>query len=273
VPRPHTTMRKIRDVLRLRLGDQLSLRQVSLSLAIPHTTVADYVRRARAAGLTSWPLPEELADDDALEARLFDVPANVARVRPEPEFAMMKKELAKKGMTLMLLWVEHKELHPDGYEYSQFCQLYRKWRKKLDVTMRQDHKAAEKMFVDFPGLTIPIYDERDLTVAFRAELFVAVLGASSYLYAEALRSQELVHWCHAHENAFAFYGGCPALCVPDNLRSGVTKSHRYEPHLPGDGEPLRRRDHPGAPLQTSRQGQGRSGRATRRALDHHATTP
>jgi transposase len=164
--------------------------------------VADYVRRARDAGITSWPLPEEMSDDDALETRLFGSQLSVPRVRPEPDYAMMKKELPKKGMTLMLLWVEHKELHPDGYEYSQFCQLYRDWRKKLDVTMRQDHKAGEKMFVDFPGLTIPIYDERDLTVSFRAELFVAVLGASSYLYAEALRSQELVHWCHAHENAF-----------------------------------------------------------------------
>ncbi len=221
-------MRKIRDVLRLRLADQLSLRQVSLSLAIPHTTVADYVRRARNAGITSWPLPEELTEDDALEARLFASPASAPRVRPEPDFAMMKHELAKKAMTLMLLWVEYKELHPDGYEYSQFCQLYRTWRKKLDVTMRQDHKAGEKMFVDFPGLTIPIYDERDLTVSFQAELFVAVLGASSYLYAEALRSQELVHWISGHENAFWSFGGCPAICVPDNLRSGVTKPHRYE---------------------------------------------
>lgn len=221
-------MRKIRDVLRLRFGDQLSLRQVSLSLAVPHTTVADYVRRAGVAGIDSWPLPAELAHDDALEARLFGSPASVPRVRPEPDFAMMKKELPKKGMTLMLLWVEYREEHRDGYEYSQFCQLYRDWRKKLDVTMRQDHKAGEKMFVDFPGLTIPIYDERDLTVSFRAELFVAVLGASSYLYAEALRSQALVHWCHAHENAFESYGGCPAIAVPDNLRSGVTKPHRYE---------------------------------------------
>ena len=98
-------MRKIRDVLRLRLGDQLSLRQVSLSLAIPHTTVADYVRRARAAGINSWPLSEELADDDALETRLFDSSASAPRSRPEPDYAMMKKELTKKGMTLMLLWV------------------------------------------------------------------------------------------------------------------------------------------------------------------------
>jgi len=228
VPRPHTTMRKIRDVLRLRLNDRLSLRQVALSLAIPHTTVADYVRRARDAGLTSWPLPAELSDDDALEARLFGAPLSVPRRRPEPDFEVMKRELARKGMTLMLLWVEYREEHHDGYEYSQFCLLYRKWRKHLDVTMRQDHKAAEKMFVDFPGLTIPIYDERDLTVSFDAELFVAALGASSYLYAEALRSQELVHWCHAHENAFEFYEGCPEILVSDNLRSGVTKAHRYE---------------------------------------------
>jgi transposase len=169
-----------------------------------------------------------LSSDDALEARLFGSSASAPRVRPEPDFEVMKKELPKKGMTLMLLWVEYREEHPNGYEYSQFCQLYRIWRKKLDVTMRQDHKAGEKMFVDFPGLTVPIYDERDLTVSFRAELFVAVLGASSYLYAEALRSQALVHWCHAHENAFAFFGGCPAICVPDNLRSGVTTPHRYE---------------------------------------------
>lgn len=152
-------------------------------------------------------------------------------MRPEPDFATMKRELAKKGMTMMLLWVEHKELHPDGYEYSQFCQLYRDWRKKLDVTMRQDHKAGEKMFVDFPGLTIPIYDALTLELDFEAELFVSVLGASSYLYAEALRSQELIHWVSAHVNAFDFYGGVPEIVVLDNLKSGVTKASRYEPEI------------------------------------------
>ena len=151
-------MRRIRDVLRLRLADQLSLRQVSLSLAIPHATVADYVRRAAAAGITAWPLPAELSDDDALEARLFTSPASTARVHPAPGYAVMKKELARKGMTLMLLWVEYRELHPDGYEYSQTCQLYRAWSKRLDVAMRQDHKAGEKTFVDFPGLRAPIYE-------------------------------------------------------------------------------------------------------------------
>jgi len=155
VPRPHTTMRKIRDVLRLRLGDQLSLRQVSLSLAIPHTTVADYVRRARAAGLISWPLPEELADDDALEARLFRSSASAPRVRPEPDYEVMKEELPKKGMTLMLLWVEHKELHPNGYEYSQFCQLYRDWRKNSTSRCARTTKLARRCSLTFRDCVSP----------------------------------------------------------------------------------------------------------------------
>jgi transposase len=121
--------------------------------------------------------------------------------------------------------------HPDGYGYSQFCQRYRDWRRRRDVVMRLDHKAGEKLFVDFPCLTIPIYDEATLALDFKAELFVAVLGASSYLYCEALRSQEVVHWVSAHANAFEFYGGVPEMVVPDNLRSAVTKVHRYEPDL------------------------------------------
>jgi len=229
VPRPHTTMRKVRDVLRLSWGEQLSLRQVARSLAMPHTTVAVFLRRAKEAGLT-WPLPEDL-DDDALEARLFDVAAPTGSLYPQPDFAAVKEELRHKGVTLQLLWLEYKELHPDGYGYSQFCHLYRTWRRHLGVVMRQDHKAGEKLFVDFPGLTIPIYDERTLEVSYHAELFVAVLGASSYLYCEALRSQALEHWVGGHVHAFEFLGGCPEIVVPDNLKSGVTKAHRYEPDL------------------------------------------
>ena len=231
MPRPHTTMRKIRDVLRLRFGDELSLRQVANSLALPHTTVADYVKRAREAGLDLWPLPEELGGDDALERRLFPSGVAAPRSHPDPDFTLVKKDLAKKGVTLMLLWVEYCEQHQDGYSYSQFCHLYRSWSKKLDVTMRQDHRAGEKLFVDFPGLTIPVYDDHDLGVRFRAELFVAVLGSSSCLYAEALRSQQLIHWIAAHQNCFEFFGGVPEILVPDNLRSAVTKAHRYEPDV------------------------------------------
>ena len=229
MPRPHTTMRQIRNVLRLHFSEKLSVRDTASSLAMARSTVADYLIRARVAGL-SWPLLEEM-DDDALERRLFPDVATVRSAYPQPDFEVMKKELTRKGVTLQLLWFEYRELHPDGYGYSQFCQRYRDWRRRRDVVMRQDHKAAEKMFVDFPGLTIPIYDAQTLEISFKAELFVAVLGASSYLFAEALRSQELIHWVGAHVAAFEFFGGVPEIVVSDNLRSAVTTSHRYEPDL------------------------------------------
>ena len=229
MPRPHTTMRQIRNVLRLHFAEKLSVRDTAMSLAMARSTVADYLIRSRVAGL-SWPLPEEM-DDDQLERCLFPEMAKVRSTYPQPDFEVMKKELTKKGVTLQLLWFEYRELHPDGYGYSQFCQRYRDWRRRRDVVMRQDHKAGEKMFVDFPGLTIPIYDEATLEVAFEAELFVAVLGASSYLFAEALRSQQLEHWVAAHVAAFEFFGGVPEIVVSDNLRSAVTQANRYEPTL------------------------------------------
>ena len=228
MPRPHTTMRQIRDVLRLVLRDNVSRRTAALSLSVPRTSVNDLVTRALAAQIT-WEVANEL-DDTQLEARLFH-PARKEATRPQPDFTKVKRELAKKGVTLQLLWLEYLEQHPGGYGYSQFCLLYRTWRRHLNVTMRQDHKAAEKLFIDFPGLTIPIYDERTLEVSFEAELFVSVLGASSYLYVEALRSQELIHWVAAHVHAFSFYGGTSEILVPDNLRSAVTKAHRYEPDI------------------------------------------
>ena len=176
MPRPHISMRKIRDVLRLRFGEGLSLRQVSASVGIPFTTVRDHVTRALAAGL-GWPLPDDLDDDD-LEALLFASTGPLAGARPVPDWQKIHLELRRPHVTLMLLWHEYKETFPDGYEYSQFAELYRRWSRHLDVVMRQSHKAGEKLFVDFPGAQIPIYDERSGEVAFFAELFVAVLGAS-----------------------------------------------------------------------------------------------
>ncbi len=229
MPRPHTTMRQIRTVLRLRFAEKLSVRDTAASLAMARSTVADYLNRARVAGL-SWPLPEEM-DDDELERRLFPDVAKLTLHHPQPDYEVMKKELTKKGVTLQLLWFEYRSIHPDGYGYSQFCERYRIWRRHQSVVMRLDHKAGEKMFVDFPGLTIPIYDAATLKLDFEAELFVSVLGASSYLYAEALRSQELIHWIAAHANAFEFYRGVPMVVVLDNLKSGVTKASRYEPEI------------------------------------------
>jgi transposase len=229
LPRPRLAMRKVRDILRLALGEGFSRRQVGVSLGIPHTTVADHLRRAEEAGL-SWPLPEDL-DDKALEALLFPRGPALAKVRPQPDFGHIHKELRRPGVTLMLLWFEYRESHPDGYAYSQFCHHYRLFQRHLDVVMRQEHRAGEKCFVDFPGQRLPIYDRRSAEVAMQAELFVAVLGASNYLFAQAVASQALPHWISAHVAAFEYFGVLPRIVVCDNLRSGVTKAHRYEPEV------------------------------------------
>jgi transposase len=230
VPRPRLAMRKVRDILRLAVGQGLSQRQVGQALGIPFTTVADHLRRARAAGL-SWPLPEEM-DDVALEAALFKKdPAPPAERRPVPDWHGVHRELRRPGVTLMLLWHEYREVHPDGYGYSQFCHHYRAFQQTLDLVMRQEHKAGEKLFVDFSGQRLPIYDRKSREVAFEAELFVAVLGASNYLFAEAVSSQQLEPFVMAHVHAFEALSCVPEIVVCDNLRSGVTKAHRYEPEI------------------------------------------
>ena len=229
MPRPHISMRKIRELLRLCLGEGRSIRQAAASLEMPFTTVSDHLRRAKAAGLT-WPLSDGLDDDD-LETMLFPARPSADLERPMPEWKKIHVELRRPHVTLMLLWIEYRETHPDGYAYSQFCELYRHFRRSVDLVMRQEHKAGEKLFVDFPGARIPIYDEASGEMVFEAELFVAALGASSYLYAEAIRSQELLYFVTAHVHTFEALGGVPEICVCDNLRSGVTRPHRYEPDV------------------------------------------
>jgi transposase len=229
VPRPRIAMRKIREVLRLTFGEGLSRRQVSAGAGVPVTTVSDYIGRATAGGV-GWPLPEGL-DDEGLEALLYPPAPPACDARPVPDWGQVHKELRRKNVTLQLLWLEYRQAHPDGYGYSQFCNLYRAWRGRVDVVMRQAHTAGEKLFVDFPGDTIPIWDRRSGELLLRAELFVAVAGASSYLFAEAFPSQELLYWVTGHVHAFEFLGGCPAIVVCDNLRSGVSRPHRYEPEV------------------------------------------
>jgi len=224
-------MRKIKEVLRLQFGEGLSRRQVAAATGLPYTTLADYLARARRAGL-GWPLPEGL-DDAALEARLFTraaLPATAAR--PLPDWAALDRELRKgKNVTLALLHLEYKEQHPTGYQYTQFCRHYHAWRGTVDLVMRQEHKAGEKCFVDWAGQTMPIIDPATGEISLEAQIFVGVLGASSFTYAEAFPSQELVHWIAGHTHAFEAWGGCPRIVVPDNPRTGVTKAHRYEPIL------------------------------------------
>ena len=229
MPRPRSTMRKIREILRLHLGEGLSRRQVGAATGSPYSTIADHLGRAGRAGL-GWPLPEGM-DDAELEARLFArVEPPPSASRPLPDWPLVHRELRRKGVTRQLLWLEYKDRYPDGYQYTQFCRLYRTWQGRLDLVMRQEHRAGEKLFVDFPGMTIAITDP-DTGEVWQAQLFVAVLGASNYTYAEALPSQALPHWIAGHVHAFEAFGGCTLIIVPDNLRSGVTRAHRYEPDI------------------------------------------
>jgi transposase len=224
------SMRKIKEVLRLKWSCRLSNRAVATSCAIAPSTVLEYLRRAGRCGL-GWPLPEDLSDAE-LERRMFApvAPAAEGQPRPLPEWPALHQELRRKGMTLFLLWQEYKAAHPDGYQYSQFCARYRQWAGTLEVCLRQEHKAGEKMFVDWAGQTVAVRDPANGRER-AAQIFVAVLGASNYTYVEATWTQGLPDWIGAHIRAWEAFGGVSELVVPDNTRAAVTAPNRYEPDL------------------------------------------
>ncbi len=229
MPRERVSMRKIREVLRLKWGLGISERQVAQSCDMGRSTVADYLERATLAGL-SWPLPEDL-DDNALESKLFPPIEEIKRKSyPTPNWEIVHQELKHKGVTLLLLWREYLAQNPEGFGYCTFTVKYREWKQGLNVTMRQDHKAGEKLFVDYAGMTVPIINQETGEIA-EAQVFVAVLGASNYTYAEVTNSQKLEDWLASHRRAFEFFGGVPEIVVPDNLKSGVTSPCYYEPEL------------------------------------------
>jgi transposase len=224
-------MHKIKTVLRLTsLG--LSQRQIAASCQIGQATVSDYLRMAAQAGL-QWPAIADWSEDQLSTAL---VPASVTapphwRKTAEPDFAGIRHELqSHKHLTLQLLWQEYRNHQPDGYGYSRYCGLYRSWLKRQDVVLRHEHRAGEKLFVDFAGDTIPIHDPSTGEIQ-HASIFVAVLGASSYTFAEATWTQGLADWIGAHLRAFEFFGGTAEILVPDNLKSGVNRACRYEPDL------------------------------------------
>jgi len=223
------SMRKIREVLRLKWQCGLSHRAIAASCQIASSTAGEYVRRAKGSGL-SWPLPEELGEDD-LERLLFPSPVDLPPSgRPLPDWVNVHQELRRKGVTLFLLWQEYKAAYPEGFQYSQFCQRYRKWAGTLDLSLRQNHKAGEKLFVDYCGQTVPVVQASTGEVR-EAQIFVAVLGASNYTYAEATWSQKLPDWIASHIRTWEYLGGVTEIVVPDNLRSGVSSACRYEPDL------------------------------------------
>jgi transposase len=229
MPAERVSMRKIRDVLRLTHAMGMSRRVVGEVTGIGKTAVGDYVRRASAVGLT-WPIPEAI-DDAELERRLFAPTETTSdAARAEPDWPHIHAELKRRGVTLTLLWQEYRAEHPGGCAYSWFCERYGAWRKGISPTMRQTHVAGEKLFVDWAGDTVALFDAATGEER-RAHIFVAALGASNYTYAEARWSETLADWIGAHVNMLAAIGGVPKALVPDNLKAGITKPSRYEPGI------------------------------------------
>jgi len=225
------SMRKIKEVLRLGCHGELSARQVAHSLNISRSAVKEYQERAKKAGI-GWPEADSLTDEQ-IEQRLF--PAKVldgGASKPLPDFEYVYHELKahkKFNLTLDLLWREYKEQYPEGYQYTHFSVLYRRWQKKLDYSMRQDHRGGEKLFVDY-GEGLNLVDAKT-GEPITTQLFVAVWGASNYSYAEATLTQQLPDWIGSHVRAFEYFGCLPKILVPDCLKSAVVRACRYEPDL------------------------------------------
>jgi len=215
-------MRKIKEVLRLKWERRLSNRQIAAACGVSRPTVSEYLRRLAEAGL-SWPLPEDLGEAQ-LEQLLFPPPPDLpAEVRGIPDWHQIHEELKGKYVTLFLLWQEYREANPEGYQYSWFCEHYRAWQGKLDLVMRQDHRAGEKLFVDYAGQTVPVID-RTTGEIHETQIFVAVMGASNYTYAEATWSQKLPDWIGSHIRAFEFLRGVPELVVQNYVARNIIKT-------------------------------------------------
>lgn len=224
-------MRQVRDVLRLRYGAGISGREIGRRLGIAASTVRETLKRAAAAGI-GWPLSPDLTDT-VLEDRLYGQVGSRQGHRRivEPDWAMIHRELKRKHVTLSILWDEYIAQDPDGYRYSRFCELYRAWEGQLSVTMRQSHAGGEKLFVDYAGDTVPVIVDRLTGEIREAQIFVAVLGASSFTYAQASWTQGIADWLHAHVGALEAIGGCPKLLVPDNTKTAVIKACFHDPQL------------------------------------------
>jgi transposase len=228
MPAVGVSMHKIKDILRLHFETQLSQHQIAASLQLSSGVVNKYLSLSRSAGIC-WPLPKEM--DEIKLRHLLRPHTKKIKHYHEPDYPSLHQELKRKGVTLLLLWQEYEQAQgKNAYRYAQFCTKYRAWREQQKPSMRQIHRAGEKLFIDYCGPTIEVIDP--MTGEIRsAAIFVAILGASNYTYAEATWDQTLSNWIASHVRAFQFFGGVPALLVPDNLKSAVTKACRYEPKI------------------------------------------
>jgi len=220
-------MRKLSEVLRLSLEQKVSVRKIARSCCLARSTVSDYLGRAKVAGL-GWPLPEGM-DEDLLERLLFPV-RETSLPRPALDMAYLRNEMRKQSVTLQLLWEEYRSHTSDGYSYSQFCQLYGDWVGKQAISLRQEHRAGEKLFVDFAGDTIPIHDPRTGEIS-QGHVFVGVLGCSNYTYAEVTATEKLPDWIGAQVHALEDIKGVPLVVVPDNTKAAVRSPCWYDPDI------------------------------------------
>jgi transposase len=223
-------MRKTKEILRLKFAAELSIRQIHKATKASIGTIQKLLAIAMEHKL-GWPLPEEL-DDNKLSQLFY--PGSDTQTTPRhqvPEWPSIHQELKRKGMTKLLLWEEYVQQYPDrSYGYSQFCDRYRHWCGQQKRSMRQTHKVGEKCFVDYCGPTVPIINSTTGEIR-EAQIFVGVLGASNYTFAEATFTQSLPDWLGSHVRMFEFFGGCTELVISDNLRSGVSKACRYDPDI------------------------------------------
>ena len=230
MPSERIAMRQVRDVIRLKSAG-LAVREIGRRIGVAPSTVRLTLERLAAAGL-NWPLPDDFTDG-ALEAKLF---ANAGtkqghRKSREPDWTEVHRALKRKHVTLSIVWGEYIAREPEGYRYSRFCELYRGWEGRLSVTMRQSHTAGEKLFVDYAGDGVPVVVDRLTGELRNAQIFVAVLGASSFTYAQATWTQGIADWISSHAGAFAAIGGVPQLVVPDNTKTAVIKACLYDPQI------------------------------------------
>ncbi|WP_201241734.1 IS21 family transposase [Halorhodospira halophila] len=228
MPGERVPMKKIVEVLRLKHEAKLSHAQIARACGLSKGAVSKYVSLAQAKGL-SWPLPEG-TDQRRLEALLYPAQRPPERFA-EPDYFQIHQQLKRKGVTLQLLWSEYAAVHDErAYRYSQYCHRYRRWRARQRRSMHQLHRAGEKAFIDYCGTTVEVIDP-DTGELHRAQIFVGVLGASSYTFAEATWSQSLADWIGSNQRMLRFFGGVPALLVPDNLKAAVTRANRYTPQV------------------------------------------
>src|SRR5580693_1697407 len=230
MPAERIGMRDAREIIRLK-SSSVSTHEIARRLGLARSTVRETLKRVEGAGL-SWPLPEGM-NDEALEAALYASRRSKRGHRriEEPDWACVHRELKRKHVTLLILWDEYIAANPGGYSYSRFCELSRSFEKTLSVTMRQTHAAGERLFVDYAGDGVPVVVDR-LTGEIRmAQIFVAVLGASSFTFAKATWTQALPDWINAHVRAFEAIGGVPELVVPDNAKTAIVRASFYDPQV------------------------------------------